>query len=213
MRMIVRVSDIAGAHAGLVLSRKEAGPQRTDVYQYRRLTLRALGADGYIESGELQDFFASEPLGGALFTTPGTVAVRLCSPLNPVLIGDAEKGLLVPSQLAVLTVKDSAVIMPAYLRLCLAQNEIQKRVQKMERGTAQRTVKLRTIMELQIAVPDLETQERAVKIDSLGRSRERMYLELIKQERLLTESMVEDIIKRGISGAAGGRLDDVEKRY
>lgn len=141
------------------------------------------------------------------------MAVRLCSPLNPVLIGDAEKGLLVPSQLAVLTVKDSAIIMPAYLRLCLAQKEIQERVQKMERGTAQRTVKLRTIMELQIAVPDLETQERAVKIDSLGRSRERMYLDLIKQERLLTESMIEDIIKMGISGAAGGRLDDVEKRY
>ena len=123
----------------------------------------------------------------------------------PVLIDDGEEGLLVPSQLAVLKVKDNTIILPEYLRLYLAQKDIQERVQKIESGTAQRTVKLGTIMDLPIVVPDIETQKKAVKIDILSRNRERIYLDLIEQERLLSESIIEKII--------GGTMNDDEKRY
>ena len=60
-------------------------------------------------------------------------------------------------------------------------------------------------MDLPIVVPDIETQKKAVKIDILSRNRERIYLDLIEQERLLSESIIEKII--------GGTMNDDEKRY
>ena len=91
-------------------------------------------------------------------------------------------------------VKDHSVISPEFLRLALSQNEVQEYVKRIERGTAQRTVKLGTIMDLQIEVPDMETQKQAVEVDELSRKRERMYMELIDQERQLTEIAIRKII-------------------
>lgn len=192
--MIVRISNIAEVQGGLVLSRKEARNHNSDFYQYKRLTLRALGEDGYISINELEDFCASELLDNTWLTTAGSIVVRLFSPMCPVLIDESNKGLLVPSQLATLRVKDCKVILPQYLRLCLAQKGLQDQAAKIESGTAQRTIKIGTIMDLQIVVPDLETQHKAVEIDALSRKRERMYRDLIEQERLLTDCMIENII-------------------
>lgn len=64
----------------------------------------------------------------------------------------------------------------------------------MEQGTAQRTVKIGTIMDLQITVPDLETQNKAAEIDALNRKRKRMYRDLVEQEQLLTDRMIKNII-------------------
>lgn len=192
--MVVKISDIADVQGGLVLSRKEAASNVETFYKYKRLTVRALGEDGYIENSELEDFYSNELLDHALFTTRGSVAVRLVSPMYPAFINEDCENLLVPSQIAVLRVKNQNILMPQYLRLCLAQRNIQEKVQKIERGTAQRTVKIGTITELQIVIPDMKTQKMAVKIDEMSRKRERMYQNLIKQERLLTEKVIENII-------------------
>ena len=78
--------------------------------------------------------------------------------------------------------------------MSLSQKEVQEHVRRIERGTAQRTVKLGTIMDLLIEVPDMETQRRAIEVDELSRKRERMYLDLIDQERQLTETTIKKII-------------------
>lgn len=192
--MVVKISDIADAQGGLVLSRKEARTSSAVAYKYKRLTLRSLGEDGFIKNENLEDFFSNKVLNHALFTTLGDVVIRLFSPLCPTLIDTGGEGLLLPSQLAVLKVKDRSKVLPEYLRLCLSQREIQEQVLKIESGTAQRTVKIGTIMDLTIVVPDIKTQLRAVQIDMLSRNREHMYHDLIAQERLLTESIIKDII-------------------
>ena len=189
-----RISDIAQAQSGLVLSRKEAPPDIDRPFQYKRLNLRALERNGFVNEGELETFFAREPLESALFTQIKDVVIRLFSPLHPVLIDSQSVGILVPSQLAVLRVRDEKVILPEYLRLCLAQDELQEHIQKLERGTAQRTVKLRTVLDEIIDIPDMETQKKVIRMDVSTRNRERMYLDLIQQERLLTDSIIEKIL-------------------
>ncbi len=192
--MILQISEIVDAQGGLVLSRKEAKEPEADVYRYKRLTLRALTEEGYIRDEDLEDFYTNEPLNSAWFTSHGDVMIRLFSPLCPTVIEENQKKLLVPSQLAILKVKDRSIILPEFLRLALSQKEIQEHVSRIERGTAQRTVKLGTIMELMIEVPDMETQRQVVEVDKLSRQRERMYMELINQERQLTEIVIRKII-------------------
>lgn len=203
----IKISRIAEVQGGLVLSRKEAKNHEIDFYPYKRLTLRALGENGDISADELEEFRASELLDDAWLTAVGSVVVRLFSPMCPVLIDESNQGLLVPSQLAMLRVKDRRVILPQYLRLCLAQKGLQEHAAKMEQGTAQRTVKIGTIMDLQITVPDLETQYKAAEIDALNRKRKRMYRDLVEQEQLLTDRMIKNII------SPEEPENDHEKRY
>lgn len=191
--MIVRVSDVADIQGGLVLSRKEARHPDEDLFRYKRLTLRALDEYGIIHDDELEEFFAREELDPALFTKNKDVLIRLFYPLCPVLVDESKEKLLMPSQLAALRIKNELVL-PGYLSLYLAQKEIQDRIQKIESGSMQRAVKISTIMNLPIVLPDMETQRKVIQIDTLRRNKEQMYKDLIEQERILTQSVIGRII-------------------
>lgn len=110
------------------------------------------------------------------------------------MIEKGQEKLLVPSQLAILKVKDCTILLPEFLKISLSQKEIQEKIRRIESGTTQRVVKLGTIMELQIEVPDKETQRRVVEMDTLCRKKERMYLKLMEQERQLTEIAIRKIM-------------------
>ena len=192
--MIAKISDIAEVQGGMILSRKEAKTQSESNCSYKRLTLRAFNRTGSIHVSDLEDFHACESLDNALFTSKGDVVVRLLSPMYPVYVEDNYEDILVPSQFAVLRVKDREVIIPEYLRLWLAQNSIQDRILNLESGTAQKAVKIKTILNLDISIPPLEVQKKAVMIDTLSRRRECLYRELIEEERTFTENLLENII-------------------
>ena len=192
--MVAKISDVAEVQGGIVLSRKEAKTQEESYCSYKRLTLRAFDRTGSIHVSVLEDFYACESLDNALFTSKGDVVVRLLSPMHPVYVENNYENILLPSQFAVLRVKDREVIMPEYLRLWLAQKSIQDRVLDLESGTAQKAVKIKTILNLDISIPPLEVQKKAVMIDTLSRRRECLYRELIEEERTLTENLLENII-------------------
>ena len=183
--MIAKISDIADVQGGMVLSRKEAKSPEDTVCEYQRLTLRSFDETGNIDKVELETFHACESLENVLFTQTGDVVIRLVSPMYPVYIEAGYDGILVPSQFAVLRVKDNMEIAPEYLRLCLAQRIIQDRILNLESGTAQKTVKIKTVLDLEIPLQPLHIQQEAVQIDRLGRKRELMYRELIENERIL----------------------------
>ena len=192
--MMMQISELVKAQGGLVLSRKETKASGNGGCPYKRLTLRALTEDGEIDSSALEDFCASETLSHAWFASPGDVVIRLFLPLCPVVIEEGQEKLLVPSQLAILKVKDCTILLPEFLKISLSQKEIQEKIRRIESGTTQRVVKLGTIMELQIEVPDKETKRRVVEMDTLCRKKERMYLKLMEQERQLTEIAIRKIM-------------------
>ena len=174
--MMMQISELVKAQGGLVLSRKETKASGNGGCPYKRLTLRALTEDGEIDSSALEDFCASETLNHAWFASPGDVVIRLFSPLCPVVI------------------EDCTILLPEFLKISLSQKEIQEKIRRIESGTTQRVVKLGTIMELQIEVPDKETQRRVVEMDTLCRKKERIYLKLMEQERQLTEIAIRKIM-------------------
>ena len=192
--MVAKISDVEAVQGGIGLSRKEAKTQEESYCSYKRITLRAFDRTGSIHVSGLEDFYACESLDNELFTSKGDVVVRLLSPMYPVYVENNYENILLPSQFAVLRVKDREVIMPEYLRLWLAQNSIQDRVLDLESGTAQKAVKIKTILNLEISIPPLEVQKKAVMIDTLSRRRECLYRELIEEERMLTENLLENII-------------------
>ena len=192
--MVKKISEVADIRGGIVLSRKEAPTPEDAVCQYQRLTLRAFDESGTISKSELEPFYACANLKNALFTQVGDVVIRLVSPMFPVYIEPGFENILVPSQFAVLQVQDSTALMPEYLRLCLAQGSTQERIRELESGTAQKTVKIKTVLDLEIPIQPLHIQQKAVQLDRLSRKRELMYRELIENERILTEHLIEKMI-------------------
>lgn len=192
--MIAKISDLADVQGGMVLSRKEAKNQKESAFEYSRLTLRAFDKNGNINRSELEIFHACENLENALFTEVGDVVIRLVSPMYPAYIELGFENILVPSQFAILRVKDCARVMPEYLRLCLTQKSVEERILSLESGTAQKTVKIKTVLDLEIPLQPLHIQQQAVQIDLLSRKRECMCRELIENERILTKHLIEKMI-------------------
>ena len=192
--MIAKISDFADIQGGLVLSRKEAKGSDSEFFSYKRLTVRSLEEKNILETTALEDFHAVDSLDNALFTEENDIVIRLSFPMNPVLIDHRTRGLLVPSQLAVIRVKSTEQILPDYLRVFLTQRSVQDIILNQENGSAQKSIKVKTISHLEIPIPDLSTQSKIVQIDALNRKREFLYLSLIEQEHILAESLIEKII-------------------
>lgn len=192
--MNYKLNELVEIHSGVVLSRKEAPPESSIAIPYQRLTLRALSDAGTIQHTELEQYYSREVLDPELFTTVDDVVVRLCTPINPVLIQNGQAGILIPSQLAAIRIKNSSTLMPAYLRWYLSQGSILDALQAAEHGTAQRTIKVKSLLDLDLDLPPLQIQEQIAEIDTLSRRREALYQELIYQERLHAEYAIERIV-------------------
>lgn len=192
--MNYKLNELVEIHSGVVLSRKEAPPESSIAIPYQRLTLRALSDAGTIQHTELEQYYSREVLDPELFTMVDDVVVRLCTPINPVLIQNGQAGILIPSQLAAIRIKNSSTLMPSYLRWYLSQGSILDALQAAEHGTAQRTIKVKSLLDLDLDLPPLQIQEQIAEIDTLSRRREALYRELIYQERLHTEFAIERIV-------------------
>ena len=192
--MNYKLFELAEIHSGVVLSRKEAPPDSPNAIPYQRLTLRALSEAGTLQASEMEQYCSREKLDSELFTTADDVVVRLCTPINPVLIHNEQSGFLIPSQLAAIRVKDLSVLKPAYLRWYLSQRSVLDSLQAAEHGTAQRTIKVKSLLDLEIELPPLQIQQQIAEIDALSRKREALYQELVLQERLHTEYVIERIV-------------------
>lgn len=192
--MIYKLSDLADIHSGVVLSRKEVPADCSAAISYQRLTLRALTESGNVLQSELEQFFSREKLDEDLVTAVDDVIVRLCTPINPVLIDHKQTGYLIPSQLAAIRVKDRSLLLSPYLRWYLSQKSILDALQAAEHGTAQRTIKVKSLADLEIALPPIDIQKQISEIDILSRKREQLYQELILQERLFSEHVIDTIM-------------------
>ena len=192
--MNCKLYELADIHSGVVLSRKEAPPDYPKAISYQRLTLRALSDTGILQRTELEQYYSREILGSELFTTIDDVVVRLCIPINPILIQSEQAGILIPSQLAAIRVKDTSALIPSFLRWYLSQKCVLDLLQAAEHGTAQRTIKVKSLLDLEIELPPLQIQKQVSEVDTLSRKREVLYQELILQERLHTEYVIQCIV-------------------
>ena len=188
--MNYKLSSLANIHSGVVLSRKEAPASFPSALVYKRFTLRSFNGSGNLIKQELEPFWSKEPIEPTLLSQQGDILVRLCMPINPIFIPSEPEGVVIPSQIAVIRVIDKSIVLPEYLRWYLSQKNISDVLQAAEHGTAQRTIKVKSIMDLDIIVPSLILQKQIAQIDTVSRQREQLYQDLIIQERLQTEQVL-----------------------
>ena len=192
--MNCKLSEMVEMHSGVVLNRKEAVTDDSSIFLYNRVTLRSLSEEGTLIKGDFEPFRSKERIESASLTQKDDVLVRLSMPMNPIVVPEELTGLVIPSQIAAVRLKNGAQMYPAYVRWYLAQKSIADALQAAEHGTSQRTIKVKSVMDLNIEVPPLSVQWQIAQIDMIGRQRARLYLELIAQEKLQTEMAINVIM-------------------
>ena len=181
----MKLSDFATLQSGLVLNRKEARSDEETAKYYKRINMRSLNEYGELDRNDLDIFPSVEILDSAVLTQPNDIIVKLFTPIYPTLISEKDKGFIIPSQLVVIRVFDDQVL-PEYLRYYLSTPEVSDLMLSIEGWRSQRTIKVSTFADLEIPIPSIEKQKLIAKISAINSQRERLYKELIEEEKKLT---------------------------
>ena len=181
----MKLSDFATLQSGLVLNRKEARSEEETAKYYKRINMRSLSEYGELDRNDLDIFPSVEILDSAVLTQPNDIIVKLFTPIYPTLISEKDKGFIIPSQLVVIRVFDDQVL-PEYLRYYLSAPEVSDLMLSIEGWRSQRTIKVSTFADLEIPIPSIEKQKLIAKISETNSQRERLYKELIEEEKKLT---------------------------
>ena len=181
----MKLSDFATLQSGLVLNRKEARSEEETAKYYKRINMRSLSEYGELDRNDLDIFPSVEILDSAILTQPNDIIVKLFTPIYPTLISEEDKGFIIPSQLVVIRVFDDQVL-PEYLRYYLSAPEVSELMLSIEGWRSQRTIKVSTFADLEIPIPSIEKQQLIAKISAINSQRERLYKELIEEEKKLT---------------------------
>lgn len=181
----MKLSDFATLQSGLVLNRKEARSEEETAKYYKRINMRSLNEYGELDRNDLDIFPSVEILDSAVLTQPNDIIVKLFTPIYPTLISEKDKGFIIPSQLVVVRVFDDQVL-PEYLRYYLSAPEVSELMLSIEGWRSQRTIKVSTFADLEIPIPSIEKQKLIAKISAINSQRERLYKELIEEEKKLT---------------------------
>ena len=181
----MKLSDFATLQSGLVLNRKEARSEEETAKYYKRINMRSLSEYGELDRNDLDIFPSVEILDSAVLTQPNDIIVKLFTPIYPTLISEEDKGFIIPSQLVVIRVFDDQVL-PEYLQYYLSAPEVSELMLSIEGWRSQRTIKVSTFADLEIPIPSIEKQKLIAKISAINSQRERLYKELIEEEKKLT---------------------------
>ena len=181
----MKLSEFATLQSGLVLNRKEARSEEETAKYYKRINMRSLNEYGELDRNDLDIFPSVEILDSAVLTQPNDIIVKLFTPIYPTLISEKDKGFIIPSQLVVIRVFDDQVL-PEYLRYYLSAPEVSDLMLSIEGWRSQRTIKVSTFADLEIPIPSIEKQQLIAKISAINSQRERLYKELIEEEKKLT---------------------------
>ena len=187
-----KISEIADIQSGLVLSRK-AAKENMNVYPYQRLTLRSVTEDCLLDISSFETYKACEPIDEQFFTKENDIIVRLFAPVCATLITKDYEGLVVPSQLAIIRLKDSCPYLPGYLSVYLTNQRILENLVEGAGMAAQKIIKVGNIAELEIPCLPMEKQEMISDIANEQLNIIALYKKIIEQESLRTKSVIKDI--------------------
>ena len=188
-----KISEIADIQSGLVLSRKAAN-EKTSVYPYKRLTLRSVTEECLLDTSSFEDYDASEPIDVQFLTKENDIIVRLFAPVCATLIAKDYEGLVVPSQLAIIRLKDDSMYLPRYLSVYLTNQRILENLIEGAGMAAQKIIKVGNVAELEIPCLPMEKQKMISDIANEQLNIVALYKKIIEQETLRTKSVIKDII-------------------
>ncbi len=193
--MKAKINDFAIVRTGLVLSRKKQKFVSFESFKYKQIGLRCFTSSTSLDKTQMDDFVSAEIINDKYLTQEGDVVVRLRSPGTAVYIDKEDEGLLISSLLAVIRVDDPRLD-PRYLAYYINSHFSQKLLQREIKGTAIPMLKTKDLEKLQLTVPSLEEQKKAVRFLDLAEREQKLLLTLAKEKEQFSQAVLDTIIQQ-----------------
>ena len=145
----------------------------------------------------LDNFLSAERLSEQFITRENDIVMRLFVPLCPVLMTMDYSDLVVPSQFAIVRIKER-IVLPEFLWLYLSQKSVLGEITVAEGNHTIRSIRISTLSNIRIPMVPLKRQEEIISFARVHRNRKTLYQSLLHQY----DAQADVIIR----GAIGGKL-------
>lgn len=189
----MKLINMSEVQTGLVLVRKRADAKDKDVYTYRMLTLKSFEPRGWVNEGELDVFFSKEKLENKYLTNKGDIIIRLTTPYTAICINDKQEGLVIPSNFAIIRLKEQIYI-PEFVALFLNSEIIEKKFFKSSISTTIPLIKTKHLREIDISDIPLTVQQKIVELNQLQVEEKILLSCLMKEKDKLAKASINKII-------------------
>lgn len=149
---------------------EEPGPD------FQRYDLGELSDRYFVRGGEVVFRSRGEPNAAAAIPDPLPEPVAVIVPL-------------------VIVRPDRRRVLPEYLAWAINQPDAQRRLGAEAQGTSLRMIPMAALEDLEIAVPDLQTQKRIVELDALARQEGRLLRQLAARRETLVSAILGEAAK------------------
>jgi hypothetical protein len=149
---------------------EEPGPD------FQRYDLGELSDRYFVRGGEVVFRSRGEPNAAAAIPDPLPEPVAVIVPL-------------------VIVRPDRRRVLPEYLAWAINQPDAQRKLGAEAQGTSLRMIPMAALEDLEIAVPDLQTQKRIVELDALARQEGRLLRQLAARRETLVSAILGDAAK------------------
>lgn len=149
---------------------EEPGPD------FQRYDLGELSDRYFVRGGEVVFRSRGEPNAAAAIPDPLPEPVAVIVPL-------------------VIVRPDRRRVLPEYLAWAINQPDAQRKLGAEAQGTSLRMIPMAALEDLEIAVPDLQTQKRVVELDALARQEGRLLRQLAARRETLVSAILGDAAK------------------
>ena len=149
---------------------EEPGPD------FQRYDLGGLSDRYFVRGGEVVFRSRGEPNAAAAIPDPLPEPVAVIVPL-------------------VIVRPDRRRVLPEYLAWAINQPDAQRKLGAEAQGTSLRMIPMAALEDLEIAVPDLQTQKRIVELDALARQEGRLLRQLAARRETLVSAILGDAAK------------------
>jgi len=185
--------NISEVQTGLVLMRKRADAKDKSTHKYSMLTLKSFNPKEGLNEGELGVFFSKEKLENKYLTTKGDIIIRLTTPYTAICINDHQEGLVIPSNFAIIRLKEQTFI-PEFVALFLNSEIIKKKFFKSSISTTIPLIKTKHLRDIDVPEKPLELQKEIVELNQLQVREKKLLSLLIKEKEKLAKISINKII-------------------
>ena len=188
-----KLSEIADIQTGLVLTRKASDGTNED-YKYKRLTLRSVTEECILDVNSFEEYRAFERIDDQFLTQENDIILRLFYPIKTALIKVDHTGLVIPSQLAVVRIKEGSPYLPGYVSTYLSNNRFLSSMIEDAGMSAQKIIRVGSVADL--TVPCLSASKQRIIADIAEKQLElvALYKEIAEQETMRTKAIIKEII-------------------
>ncbi len=192
----MKLSYICNIKTGLVLHRNKAATYDDVQIPYKLLSLKAFANSITLDKSYIDEFVADTEVDSSYLTQVGDIVVRLRAPIRAVYIDEDSKGIIVPSLMSIIRLKDDTMIDAQYLTHYLNSKDVQKALQREIKGTTIPMVRTTDLNNIDVVLPPIQVQKDLVEYLKLAQKEIRLLEKLKTKKENLSKDILDTMIQQ-----------------